>query len=273
MHYDPIKRQLGNIFNRSPFLRKLFYRLLDLLLLRAWHVAKKLEEYKAAHASDRQTVLDAGSGFGQYCYRVSRVFPGAEILGVDVKQEQMDDCNRFFQQIGKGSQVRFEVADLTQYQSAGRYDLILSVDVMEHIAEDEKVFENFSRSMREGGMLLISTPSDQGGSDSDHHEESGIHGFIEEHVRDGYNKDDITAKLLRAGFSGVEVSYTSGKFGSLAWRLSMKYPIQMLGFSRILYILLPFYYLLVFPFCALLNYIDVHSSNKSGTGLLVTAVK
>ncbi len=273
MHYDPIKRQLGNIFNRSPFLRKLFYRLLDLLLLRAWHVAKKLEEFKANHTSGKLTILDAGSGFGQYCYRISRVFPGADILGVDVKQEQMDDCNQFFSRIGKGSKVRFEVADLTQYKLANRFDLILSIDVMEHIAEDEKVFENFSQSLHKGGMLLISTPSDQGGSDSDHHEESGIHGFIEEHVRDGYNSDDITAKLLRAGFSRVEVSYTYGKYGSLSWRLSMKYPIQMLGFSRLLYILLPFYYLVVFPFCALLNCIDVKSGNKSGTGLLVTAVK
>lgn len=273
MHYDPIKRQLGNIFNRSPFLRKLFYRLLDLLLLRAWHVAKKLDEIKSGHSSGKLRVLDAGSGFGQYCYRVSRIFPEAEILGVDVKQEQMDDCNLFFDRIGQGSRVRFEVADLTSYQSLGRYDLILSVDVMEHIAEDQKVFENFSHSMCKGGILLISTPSDQGGSDSDHHEEPGVHGFIEEHVRDGYNRDDITAKLLQAGFSSVEVSYTYGKYGSLAWRLSMKYPILMLGFSRLFYILLPFYYLLVFPFCALFNYIDVNSSNKSGTGLLVTAVK
>ena len=273
MHYDPIKRQLGNIFNRSPFLRKLFYRLLDLLLLRAWHVAKKLKEFRENHASGKLTVLDAGSGFGQYCYRVSRLFPDADILGVDVKQEQMDDCNRFFRQIGKDNQVRFEVADLTQYRLPGHYDLILSVDVMEHIVEDTAVFENFSQSLRKGGMLLISTPSDQGGSDSDHHEESGVHGFIEEHVRDGYNRDDITAKLLQAGFSRVEVSYTYGKYGSLAWRLSMKYPIQMLGFSKLLYIFLPLYYLVVFPFCALLNYIDVNSNNKSGTGLLVTAVK
>ena len=32
MQYDPIKHTLGKLFNRTPFLRKLFYRLLDLLL-------------------------------------------------------------------------------------------------------------------------------------------------------------------------------------------------------------------------------------------------
>jgi SAM-dependent methyltransferase len=273
MHYDPIKRQLGNLFNRSVFLRKLFYRLLDILLLRAWHVSGKLKQIRAEFPAGKLRILDAGSGFGQYCYRMAGLFPEAEILGVDVKQEQIDDCNRFFQRAGKGEQVRFEVADLTQFSSPDRYDLILSVDVMEHIGEDEKVFRNFSDSLREGGILLISTPSDHGGSDSDHHDEDGIHGFIEEHVRDGYNREEIIDKLIRAGFSGAEVTYTYGTFGSLAWRLSMKYPIQMLGVSRLFYLLLPFYYLAVFPFCALFNFIDVQIKNRKGTGLLVSAIK
>lgn len=273
MHYDPIKRQLGNLFNRTPFLRKIFYHLLDLLLLRAWHVAKALKEYKKSIPTGNLNILDAGSGFGQYCYRFSRMFPEAKILGVDVKLEQMDDCNNFFQKTGKAGSVHFEVADLTQYKMADHYDLILSVDVMEHILEDETVFGNFSESLKPGGMLLISTPSDLGGSDTDHHEEEGVHGFIEEHVRDGYNREDIISKLLKAGFSRVEVSYTYGKFGSAAWRFSMKYPIQLLGVSKVFYIILPFYYLITFPFCAILNYLDVSRTNESGTGLLVTAYK
>ncbi len=273
MHYDPIKRQLGNLFNRTPFLRKMFYHLLDLLLLRAWHVKKALQEFKISNPAGKLNILDAGSGFGQYCYRISRMFPDAEILGVDVKQEQIDDCNLFFRQIGKDGLVTFEIADLTQYQAVSQYHLILSVDVMEHILEDEQVFANFSESLKPGGLLLISTPSDQGGSDSDHHEEGDVHGFIEEHVRDGYNKEDIIRKLLKAGFSRVEVSYTYGRYGSAAWKLSMKFPILLLGFSKIFYLILPFYYLVVFPFCAFLNFIDVKSHNKTGTGLLVTACK
>jgi SAM-dependent methyltransferase len=144
---------------------------------------------------------------------------------------------------------------------------------MEHILEDEKVFENFSESLKPGGILLISTPSDQGGSDTDHHEEEGSHGFIEEHVRDGYNREDIIAKLLKSGFSKVLVSYTYGKYGSAAWKLSMKYPIQLLGLSKGFYVLLPFYYLVTFPFCAVMNYMDVNRFNQSGTGLLVKAYK
>ena len=121
--------------------------------------------------------------------------------------------------------VKFELADLTQFQEKETYDLVLSVDVMEHIEEDVQVFQNFYTSMKKGGMLLISTPSDQGGSDShDHDHEEGVHGFIDEHVRDGYNIADIEGKLKSVGFSKVEAGYSYGTPGKISWKLSMKIP-------------------------------------------------
>ena len=271
MQYDPIKHALGQVFNQTPALRKLFYRLLDLLLLRAWHVRKEL---KKTEFPENFNILDAGSGFGQYTYRMSRMFPGATILAVDVKEKQIADCNRFFGQINRANRVRFEEADLTRFVQAGKFSLILSIDVMEHIEEDVLVFKNFHQSLKPGGILLISTPSDQGGSDVHRHDrEEGAHGFVDEHVRDGYNIGEIAAKLKSAGFSKVEASYSYGAPGKLSWRLSMKYPIQLLGLSKLFFVLLPFYYLLVFPLAAVLNYLDVKGNHATGTGLIVKAWK
>ena len=181
MQYDPIKRSLGSVFNRSPFLRKLFYRLLDLLLLRSWHIKKALKQWKKGVGNDAN-ILDAGSGFGQYVYHFSTMHPNWKIKGVDVKEEQIEDCNHFFKQIGLQGRINFEYADLTKFSEPETYNLILSVDVMEHILEDVLVFQNFYKSMKAGAMLLISTPSDQGGSEV-HDEEASS--FIDEHVRDG----------------------------------------------------------------------------------------
>lgn len=134
----------------------------------------------------------------------------------------------FFQKAGYKN-VQFGIEDLTKYQSPSTYNLVVCVDVMEHILEDEQVFKNYAASLKAGGMLVISTPSDQGGSD--------VHGddqqsFIEEHVRDGYNIDDIKVKLLRNGFSRVEAKYSYGTPGKISWRLSMKYPISALGYTK-----------------------------------------
>ena len=273
MQYDPIKRSLGKVFNQTPVLRRLFYQLLDWLLLRAWHIRKELR--KRLHTSPEvKTILDAGSGFGQYTYRMARWFPQATIKAVDIKPEQIEDCNQFMHKAGLADHVKFELADLTQFQENDKYDLVLSVDVMEHIKEDVQVFRNFYTSMKEGGMLLISTPSDQGGSDShDHDHEEGAHGFIDEHVRDGYNITDIETKLVSAGFSKVENRYSYGNPGKISWKLFMKYPILMLGASKLFFVILPFYYLIVFPVALVLNFFDLGIKHKSGTGLIVKAWK
>lgn len=272
MQYDPIKRQLGKVFNSTPALRKLFYRLLDLLLLRTWHIKKELKKWAAENPE--ATVLDAGSGFGQYVYYMGRKHPSWKIKAVDVKAEQIDDCNNFFQKIGFDN-VHFEVGDLTKLNFEQQFDLVICVDVMEHIEEDELALKNYFKALKPGGMLLISTPSDQGGSDvhSHEHEEAGVQGFIDEHVRDGYGITDLSDKFDRAGFQRNQIRYQYGKPGKLSWRLSMKYPILMLNTSRLFFILLPFYYLLVFPISLILNKIDVSKNHKSGTGLIAKAWK
>ncbi|MBC7448773.1 MAG: class I SAM-dependent methyltransferase [Hymenobacteraceae bacterium] len=269
MHYDPIKRALGEVFNRTPWLRRVFYHLLDLLLLRTWHVHRELRAWAAGRTQEAITILDAGSGYGQYTYFLTGLSRNWQVLAVDVKQEQVDDCNNFFRQIGR-TNVQFAVEDLVLFQQPNTFDLALSVDVMEHILEDVEVFINIHASLKPGGMLLISTPSDQGGSDVHDGSETS---FIEEHVRDGYNIHEIQQKLRRAGFERIEAQYSYGEPGQVSWRLSMKYPILMLGFSRWFFVLLPFYYAVVFPLCLILNWFDARTTHESGTGLIVKAWK
>lgn len=276
MKYDPIKRKLGIVFNASPAMRKLFYRLLDLLLLRSWHIRKALKKWEK-NVKGPQTILDAGSGFGQYEFYIAKRNKDWQIKAVDVKKEQVEDCNNFFRKIGIGN-VAFEAGDLTKFVEKDKYDLVLCVDVMEHIEEDELVLKNYFESLKKGGMLLISTPSDQGGSDVHHHDHEdyvndGTHSFVDEHVRDGYGFDEISEKMKGAGFTKTEVHYQYGKPGKIAWRLSMKYPILMLNTSYLFFIILPIYYLFTFPFALVLNYFDVKRQHKTGTGLIAKAWK
>lgn len=268
MQYDPVKRQLGSVFNRTPFLRKVFYGLLDLLMLRAWHVQKELRGWAGKRKNEKDIrIYDAGAGYGQYSYWLSGFSKEWRITALDVKDEQVADCNGFFRAIGRPN-VKFEVGDVTKYTNPGAFDLVVCVDVMEHILEDEAALRCYSTSLRPGGMLIISTPSDQGGSDV-HGEEEGS--FIEEHVRDGYNIKDLEAKCLRNGFSKVEARYSYGTPGKISWRLSMKWPLLMLNTSKLFFIILPFYYLVAYPIAYVLNWLDVSMKHDTGTGLIVKA--
>ncbi len=271
MDYDPIKDRLGGLFNRSHVGQRAFYRLLDLVFLRAWYVQRELRRIIPTLPSTRMLdVLDAGTGFGQYAYHLVRTYDRLKIDAVDVKEDYLDNARRFMSQTPFADRVAFRQADLTKLQASEEYDLVLSVDVMEHIEEDELVFRNFMQALRPGGYVLINTPSDQGGSDV---REPGAESFIGEHVRDGYNKAELEGKLQRAGFEIDRSIYTYGPPGSLAWRMLIKYPIRMLGASRASLVLLPLYYLPVFPVGMALNAMDLRKEHTRGTGLIVVGRK
>jgi SAM-dependent methyltransferase len=269
MRYELIKSKIDKIISGRNLARKIFYAGLNLLLLRAWYVKDEIKNFFKSRGDDKIKVLDAGCGFGQYSYFIAKKFKNAQVIGVDINEERIKDCARFAEE-EKFENLKFEFADLTSLNYTTKFDLVLAIDVMEHIEDDVRVFENFYNAMNENGLIIISTPSNLGGSDVHSNEEES---FIEEHVRQGYDVGEIKSKLESVGFKNVKIKYTYGRWGSLSWRLMVKFPILFLGKSFVFAIILPFYYLFVFPLGIFLMWLDKKVENATGTGLIVTAMR
>jgi SAM-dependent methyltransferase len=267
MKYDSVKKVFGDAVSRNVFLRRIFYSLLDLMFLRAWHIRKIIN--KLFVKNQKLEIFDAGMGFGQYSYFMAKRFRESNILAVDVKEEQVEDCKFFFGK-RKLNNVKFQIEDLTKTGYDNKFDFILSVDVMEHIVEDEIVFQNFSKALRPGGKLLVNTPSNLGGSDAHSDDDES---FIEEHARNGYGKEEIIEKVTKAGLKVTKFKYTYGKFGNIYWRFGIKYPIMIAGVSKILILILPLYYLFTLWFILIFMWLDVIADNKEGTGIILIAEK
>ena len=75
---------------------------------------------------------------------MSRMNNRWKIKAIDINSEQSEDCTRFFEKAGLSDRVTFETGDLTTLADINTYNIILSVDVMEHIEEDVKVFRIFT---------------------------------------------------------------------------------------------------------------------------------
>jgi SAM-dependent methyltransferase len=269
MHYDPVKNIFSKALKKFPFLRILFYKILDLMFLRSWYVRRELKKLRKMFGDTKITIYDAGSGYGQYSYFMSKYLQPCEIYSVDVKEDWIQDCKDFFSS-QKINNVSFAVEDLTNVNHNEKFDLIVCVDVMEHISDDVKVFGNFYTALKANGYLLINTPSIYGGSDvHDDDDES----FIGEHARDGYSKEDLESKLHPLGFKTYQSKYTYGFWGDKAWRLGIKYPIMMVNISKLLLIVLPLYYLITFPFTFIIMLIDFNVQNKVGSGINFIAKK
>lgn len=269
MKYDPVKNVFASVIKVIPFLRILFYNLLDLFFLRSWYVRRELKKLRSAFGNKEILILDAGTGFGQYAYFMSKSMKPCKISAIDIKKDWIEDCKNFFNQ-RKIKNVEFSVKDLTELDYSEKFDLIVCVDVMEHIPDDKKVFQNFYKALKPNGYLIINTPSVYGGSDvHDEDEES----FIGEHARVGYSKEEFESKLHPIGFITYQSKYTYGFWGDKAWRLGIKYPMLLLNFSKLFFLILPFYFVLTFPFTFIMMYIDFSSENKIGSGINFIAQK
>lgn len=239
------------------------------MFLRSWYVRNELKKLRRKFDSSTLEIYDAGSGFGQYTYFMSKEMKPSNIFSVDVKADWVNDCKDFFSS-RRINNVDFAVEDLTNINHQNKFDLIVCVDVMEHIENDEIVFNNFYAALKEGGYLLINSPSTFGGSDVHHDNDES---FISEHARDGYSKEDLKAKLNPIGFSTHLSKYTYGFWGDKAWRLGIKYPMLLLSISKLFLLILPLYYLLTLPFTLIMMQLDFRSDNKSGSGINFIAIK
>ncbi|MCB9357635.1 MAG: class I SAM-dependent methyltransferase [Calditrichaeota bacterium] len=268
IEYDPVKASLGRVVSRQPLLRRLFYTLLGALFLRNWYIRRELNRLRPTKS--KWNIFDAGSGFGQFSYKMAKTFPNATVFGLDVKEEQIEDCTWFSKSIGQ-TNVKFEIGDLTEYVKPDTYDLILNTDVLEHVLEDEKLWANFFNSLRSGGYLIATTTVNKEGA-TEYVE--GDFSAIGEHVREGYTREEFQDKAKRAGFIVDRLAITYGDFwGFTAWRILQRIPIEMANKSKLFFIFVVPWILVMYPIAAFMMWMDMRTDNKTGGGWIFVGKK
>lgn len=228
MHYDPIKKRLAGALKNAG-LRRVFHLSLDLLFLRAWYVRRELE--RIASKREVSTILDAGMGFGQYSDRMLRLFRNASVTGLELDRPHLYGSEPYFSRFGKRSRITLgDVRRLPLKDT--QFDLILTVDVMEHVDDDVAAFSEYHRVLKPGGTLVMHTPRDSSTGEPHEHQPDGHdHWSVDEHVRDGYRDDDAREKITAAGFTIERIVRGYGPPGKFAWTLLQRVPLTILHTS------------------------------------------
>ena len=262
MEYATVKNKIAEVMRKSILVRKIFYRITGIVFLREWYVKRKIVK-SISHKKNINNILDAGSGFGQYCYFCKKKFPDAEIVGIDINQNYIDDCNQFAEKAGIEG-LKFRKEDLTAISYKNRFDLILSVDVLEHIKDDIRLLSLLNDAVKPDGFIIISTPTIYR-----KHKKDGM--FVDEHEREGYAEKEIMEKLKNSGFSTIDITYSYGIWGDLSWRLGIRNFMKLSESGKAGKIFAPFYFIAVFPLVLLLMLLDYFRYNKTGTGFVIVA--
>ena len=269
MEYDPVKDRLESLIVRFPLLRRLLFLALRHVFLREMEVRRRLRQLKKDGLRPTR-ILDAGTGFGQYTLFLRRLFPEAHILSVDIKQGYLDNMEQFC----RDQDIRlvdFRYQDLLELSAHAEFDLILNVDVMEHIRDDREVFGRFRRALTADGVLVLHTPAVAEGRPLEEVEFREGSYSVGEHVREGYMPSMMTDRLAHAGFSRVELKPTYGFWGGIAWRLLVRWPMAALSASFLLAPFVALWMVLMFLPARLCNMLELRNPKRTGGCMLVTA--
>lgn len=102
-------------------------------------------------------ILEIGCGVGDICWRMRRRWTEAEVVGVDISARSIDTARRLFADEG----LSFVEGELKPGTVQGPFDLIVLMDVYEHIARTERpALHAVLRELRSpGGRIVLAFPT------------------------------------------------------------------------------------------------------------------
>lgn len=240
-------------------LEKLYIRVFGVpisgLRIRLRRILPKLNGYKPAK------VLDAGCGRGIFTYQLARKFPSASVVGVDI-DKQLLKMNALVAASAGLSNIVFHSHDVASLPFDREFDLVISVDNLEHLEDDDAGINSLARAVKPHGILILHVPG--------YERRWMFFRFrtnfdVPGHFRPGYRLEEITAKVRTAGFCIKEAYYTYGwletvtnNFSYLVTRAEAK--------NKAIYAIL-------FPVLNGLAWLGRNARPKKGAGVLIVATK
>jgi trans-aconitate methyltransferase len=171
--------------------------------VRQHHVLKVLDMLPVP-----RTALDAGCGDAALAAALAQRLPSAEVLGVDID----------ISSLARAAAVANSVENLTVREaevggrSLGRtFDLVVCVDVLEHIDDDDTALDWLAEHMGPAGALVMHVPAT-----SQQHRISSvgrrmcneIASGTSQHVREGYEGKELSGRLVQRDLNVVAAAHT-----------------------------------------------------------------
>jgi tRNA (mo5U34)-methyltransferase len=157
-------------------------------------------------------VLDLGCNAGWWSLRA--LDAGADFtLGVDVRQMHVDQANLVFAAKGIDSaRYRFERGDVFTHGLAGRFDVVLCLGLMEHVARPVELLERIAATGAD--LVVIDTALSRASSSSfelSHSDEPDAHGELVLLP----TRDAVVELAARSGYTTVALARNMSDYAGL----------------------------------------------------------
>lgn len=123
------------------------------------HIARY--HFAIHYAKGRVLDFACGTGFGSNIVATAAKKEITELIAIDVDEETIKYAKgKYYHPLIKFQQEN--AVDPRLSERLGQFDLIMSFETIEHIAEEEVFLSNIYKMLKPGGILVISTPFGQG---------------------------------------------------------------------------------------------------------------
>lgn len=211
-------------------------------------------------------VLDAGCGRGDYSFYMAELWPKAIIESVDLNEEDLERNKSANEKLGLNN-IFFYRKNLSEINETNKYDLIICIDVIEHVVDQEQVLKNFYNALNKGGYLYLHVPLKRIKSVPLNKYLLKFHEWADhEHIGDEKTKEEMLELIKNSGFNILKNQSTFYYYyGELACSLFSLF-FQETRLNRLLQGL-------VSPICRLLCYGELLKERNEGFALAVLAQK
>lgn len=162
-----------------------------------WRTIRHFIDFSAA------SVLDVGCGAGIFSLEYAMRNPLAKVIGIDSSNESISVANSLKDLLNLENVQFMNMDATTRYLFLeGSFDLVLLIDVIEHIPKPEIVIAEVSRVVKHSGNMIISvpTPNYPRVFGYEFHNEIG-------HLREGYWHADIEKLVKIFNFRIADYKY------------------------------------------------------------------
>ncbi len=162
-------------------------------------------------------VLDVGCGHGYTLFWLAEHFPQMQLEGIDTDAPHIAGCQLASQVLGF-SNLHFRLGNPYDLPTTATYDLLIAIDVLEHLPDDAAGLAAMVTALKPGGYLAVHVPLR-------HQIQNRIIGAfrshtVSDHARDEYLPEEIVERVTQAGLEIQEFTYGFGYWGELSFELN-----------------------------------------------------
>ncbi len=110
---------------------------------------------KAERPFEGLRILDVGCGGGLLCEPLSRL--GAHVTGIDMAAKNIQTASIHAEQMGLQIDYRHTSVEALAETGADDFDLVLNMEVVEHVADVDLFLKTSMRMVRPNGMMIVAT--------------------------------------------------------------------------------------------------------------------